>query len=47
VQTLRSGGKPPFIVQVRPLILPGIVALAVLLVLIVALRSRSRRRASF
>ena len=44
VQTLRSGGKPPFIVQVRPLILPGIVALAVLLVLIVALRSRAKRR---
>ena len=44
VQTLRSGGKPPLIAQLRPLIVPGIVVLVVLLVLIVALRSRSRRR---
>jgi len=44
VQTLRAGGKPPLIVQLRPLVVPGIVVLAVLLVLIVALRSRAKRR---
>ncbi len=45
VQALRAGGKPPFIARMRPLILPGIVVLIVAFVLIVALRSRSRRRA--
>ncbi|WP_435490623.1 c-type cytochrome [Variovorax sp. ZT4R33] len=44
VQTLRAGGKPPLIAQLRPLIVPSIVVLAVLLVLIVALRARARRR---
>ncbi|CAN5565459.1 cytochrome c [soil metagenome] len=45
VQTLRAGGKPPLIAQMRPLIVPAIAVLVVAIILIVALRSRSRRHA--
>lgn len=44
VQLIRSGGKPPFIAQVRPLILPALVLVLVALIVVVARRVRAKRR---
>lgn len=45
VKSLRAGGKPPFIAQIRPLILPAIVGVLLVLAILATLRLRSQRRA--
>ncbi|QHI96709.1 c-type cytochrome [Xylophilus rhododendri] len=45
VKVLRAGGKPPFIAQMRPLILPAIVLVVLVVIALVALRGRRRRAA--
>lgn len=43
VATLRAGGKPPLIAQMRPLVLPAIVVVLVALVAFIAVRVRRKK----